>query len=168
MRMPTVFKAIIQFNTVSSQMPQCTHLPLKRIPTRTRTLPACPLMWATAVRWWMVSCMCTQRGAFWKSEIYVMNPLLHTCFFLSVRWCLFLDAFHTFHWQQKSPLIVMLLIGAQSWTCRTQTCESISLIWTSWWPSLSTDQCKLRLWMGFIYTLSCCAFYLHYRQKKDL
>lgn len=54
-------------------MPQCTHLFLKHTRTRTRIPPACPLTWVTAARWWMVSCMCTQRGALWKSETFVRN-----------------------------------------------------------------------------------------------
>lgn len=48
--------------SVSSQMPQCTHLSLKRTPMRTKTLPACPLTRVTAARWWMASCMCTRGG----------------------------------------------------------------------------------------------------------
>ncbi len=59
--------------------------------------------------------------------------------------CLFLDSVHTFCWQQRDSCLscYMSLTGAQSWTCPIQTCRSTSLIWTSWWPSLSTDQCKV-------------------------
>lgn len=80
MRVPTSFKAVTQ--SVSSQMPQCTHLFLQRTPMRTRTPPACPLTWVMAARWWMVSCMCTRRGTLWKSEIFMMNHSVHACFIL--------------------------------------------------------------------------------------
>lgn len=83
----TSFKAVTVWHSVSSQMPQCTHLSLKRTLTKTRTLPACRPTWVTAARWWMVSCMCTQQGALWKSEMFVMNHSEHACFYLLIPQC---------------------------------------------------------------------------------
>lgn len=80
MCIPSSFKAVTVLHSVSSQMPQCTHLFLKHTPMKTRTLPACPLIWVTVARWWMVSCMCTQRRTLWKSEMFVMNHLVHACY----------------------------------------------------------------------------------------